>query len=202
MAQWILALILRTSYGGLMLLMIAENVFPPIPSEVIMPLGGYLAQQGRLTLLGVIGAGTAGAVLGALPLYWLGRQIGEERLKAFSDRHGRWLALSCADIDHATGWFNRHGAAAVLVGRLIPGVRSLISIPAGIERMPLGQFRLYTTLGSAVWTAALAGAGYVLGQQFKQVGEWLDPVSWVVLGGIVVAYGVQVVRHRRREAAG
>ena len=200
MANWVISLILRTGYGGLALLMIAENVFPPIPSEVIMPLGGYLAHQGKLTFLGVIVAGTAGAVLGALPLYWLGRRIGEEKLRDLADHHGRWLALSCGDIDRAMSWFERHGATAVLLGRLVPGVRSLISIPAGINQMNLGAFLAYTTLGSAVWTTVLAGAGYALGQQFKQVGEWLDPVSWVVLGGIVVAYGVRVVRHKRRAA--
>ena len=200
MANWVISLILRTGYGGLALLMIAENVFPPIPSEVIMPLGGYLAHQGKLTFLGVIVAGTAGAVLGALPLYWLGRRIGEEKLRDFADHHGRWLALSCGDIDRAMSWFERHGATAVLLGRLVPGVRSLISIPAGINQMNLGAFLAYTTLGSAVWTTVLAGAGYALGQQFKQVGEWLDPVSWVVLGGIVVAYGVRIVRHKRRAA--
>lgn len=198
MANWVISLILRTGYGGLVLLMIAENIFPPIPSEVIMPLGGYLAHQGKLTLVGVIVAGTAGAVLGALPLYWLGRGIGEEKLRGFADRHGRWLALSCGDIDRAMGWFERHGATAVLLGRLVPGVRSLISIPAGINRMNLAAFLAYTTLGSAVWTAALAGAGYALGQQFKQVGEWLDPVSWVVFGGLALAYAWRVWRHQKR----
>jgi membrane protein DedA with SNARE-associated domain len=201
MANWIIYLMTRTGYGGLVALMLLENVFPPIPSEVIVPLGGYLAQQGRLTLLGVVVAGTLGAVLGALPLYWLGRRIGEGRLKRWVNRHGRWLALSCADLDRAAAWFGRHGTTAVLIGRLVPGVRSLISVPAGIQQMPLGRFLLYTTLGSAVWTTALAAAGYGLGQQFRQVGEWLDPVSWVVLGGVAAAYLWRVARWRPEQSA-
>ncbi len=201
MANWVIRFIMSSSYGGVVLLMLIENLFPPIPSEFILPLGGYLAHQGRLTLPGVIAAATVGAVLGALPLYWVGRRIGEARLKQFADRHGRWLALSCADIDRATAWFARHGAWAVLLGRLVPGVRSLISIPAGIQRMSLPVFLAYTALGSAVWSAVLAGAGYALGRQFRQVGAWLDPVSWVVLGGLVLAYGWRVVRHRKRPAA-
>lgn len=200
MGSWVITTIASTGYFGLVLLMVAENVFPPIPSEVVIPLGGYLAQQGQLTLVGVIVAATLGSVLGALALYWLGRRVGEERLKDFADRHGRWLALSCADIDRAQGWFTRHGATAVLLGRLVPGVRSLISLPAGLSRMPLGVFLAYTTLGSAAWSAALAGAGYALGRQFGQVSQYLDPVSWVVLGGVVALYGIRVVRHRRRDA--
>lgn len=197
MATWVLNLVARTGYGGLVLLMILENVFPPIPSEIILPLGGYLAQQGRLTLPGVVVAGTLGAVLGTLPLYWLGRSIGEERLRTLVNRHGRWLALSCADLDRATTWFQRRGRWAVALGRLVPGIRSLISIPAGIQRMPLWAFVGSTALGSAVWTAALAGAGFALGSRFKQVGQWLDPVTWVVLGGLALAYGWRVVRWKK-----
>lgn len=161
-----------------------------------MPLAGYLSSQGRLGLVGVIIAGTIGSVLGALPLYWIGAKIGEERLKRFAAEHGRWLTLSPDDIDRADDWFDRHGNMAVLFCRLLPGVRSLISIPAGIRKMPLGTFLMYTTLGSAVWTAALAGLGAVLGSQFEQVDKYLNPVSYVVFGGIALVYIWRVVQHK------
>jgi CheY-like chemotaxis protein len=135
MATWVMHTISGTSYWGIVLLMVVENVFPPIPSEVIMPLAGFMATQGQLSLLGVILAGTLGSVLGAVPLYYLGRRIGDERLKAFADRHGRWLTVSRHDLDHAKQWFDRHGRMAVLFCRLVPGVRSLISIPAAFARL-------------------------------------------------------------------
>ena len=127
-------------------------------------------------------------MLGALPLYYLGKKIGEERLKELADRHGRWLTVSRGDIEGAKRWFDRHGGAAVLFCRLIPGVRSLISIPAGIDKMNLAPFLIYTTLGTTVWTGLLAGLGYFLSSNFRQVEEYLDPISYVVLGIIVVAY--------------
>jgi membrane protein DedA with SNARE-associated domain len=148
MASWVMQMISATGYVGLVLLMVLENVFPPIPSEVIVPLAGFMATQDRLSLLGVILAGTLGSVLGALPLYYLGRKIGDERLKSFADRHGRWLTLSRQDLDSAQQWFDRRGGLAVFLCRLVPGVRSLISIPAGIEGMPLAIFLLYTTLAN------------------------------------------------------
>ena len=179
--------------------MIVENVCPPIPSEVIMPLAGFMATQGRLAWLGVILAGTLGSVLGAVPLYWLGRRIGDERLKDFADRHGRWLTVSRGDLDKAQQWFDRHGRLAVLFCRLVPGVRSLISIPAGIEGMPLAPFLLYTTIGAGLWTTLLAAAGYGLGANFRQVEAYLDPASYIVLAVIVGLYVWRVVTHQSQH---
>jgi membrane protein DedA with SNARE-associated domain len=181
--------------------MVLENVFPPIPSEVIMPLAGFMATQDRLSLVGVIVAGTLGSVLGALPLYYLGRMMGDERIKAFADRHGRWLTLSREDLDNAKQWFDRHGGMAVLLCRLVPGIRSLISIPAGIEGMPLTPFLLYTTLGSGLWTALLTLVGYGLGANFRQVETYLDPASYVVLAVIVMLYIWRVLRHKGQSTA-
>jgi membrane protein DedA with SNARE-associated domain len=189
-----------TAYWGIALLMFVENVFPPVPSELIMPLAGYMVSQRELSLAGVIVAGIIGSVAGALPLYYIGRQIGEHRLKRLADRHGRWFTVCGRDIDTAIQRFRRHGAAATFVCRLIPGVRSLISVPAGIARMNLAAFVLYTALGSALWSGALAYAGYALGVHFEKVGEYLDPVSWIALTAIAVWYVIRVIRFERSTA--
>ena len=200
MATWVMSIMQSLGYPGLALLMFIENVFPPIPSELIMPLAGYLAAQGKLSFAGVVGAGTVGSVLGALPLYWIGFKLGKSRLEWLAERHGRWLTISAEDIDRADDWFGSHGTKAVFVGRLIPGIRSLIAIPAGLHEMAIAPFLIYTTIGSALWTTALAGAGYMLGASFREVEKYLDPVSWIVFGGLLVGYVWRVVRqgHRRQ----
>lgn len=191
-------------YGGLVFLMCMENVLPPIPSELIMPLGGFLAAQGKLNLAGVIVAGTVGSVLGALPLYGLGRWLGQERLCRWSGRWGHWVAVSPDDIRRSAEWFGRHGGKAVLLCRLVPGVRSLVSIPAGAAKMPLVPFLAYTTIGTAAWAGALAWLGTVLGQNYAKVEKFLGPVTYLVLGGIVIAFVVRAVKLKRargRDAA-
>jgi membrane protein DedA with SNARE-associated domain len=201
MLDWITNTIRTLSYPGIALLMLLENLFPPLPSELIMPLAGYVASRGELNTVGVIVAGTLGSVLGALPLYCLGRRLGEERIRAWADQHGHWVALSGEDIERAKQWLDRHGGAAVLVCRLVPGIRSVISIPAGVDQMPLPTFLAYTTVGAGVWTALLTGAGHLLGANFPQVEKFLGPVSTVVLVGIAVAFVVRVVRERGRRRA-
>ncbi len=200
MASWVIGFISSTGYWGIVLLMFVENIVPPIPSEVIMPLAGYMVAQGELTFLGITAAGMAGSVLGALPLYYAGRKLGKGRVKRYADRHGRWLTVSGQDIERASRWFDRHGGAAVLLCRMIPGVRSLISIPAGINGMNLLAFLGYTSAGTALWSALLAYIGYVLGSNFSTVGEYLDPVSWIVLGAIGVFYVVRVLKHKGAKA--
>jgi membrane protein DedA with SNARE-associated domain len=195
MATWVMKLMHGAGYPALIFLMFAENVFPPIPSELIMPLAGYMVTREQISFVGVVLAGTLGSVLGALPLYYTGKALGEERLMDWADRHGRWVTVSRQDLERAKGWFERHGGMAVLFCRLIPGVRSLISIPAGIERMPAAVFLAYTTVGAGLWTTLLATLGYGLGGKYTEVEQYLDPVSDVVLGGIVVLYLVRVVRH-------
>jgi membrane protein DedA with SNARE-associated domain len=196
MANWVMSTMYSAGYAGLVFLMFLENVFPPIPSELIMPLAGFMATQDRLSIVGVIVAGTAGSVLGAVPLYYLGRRLGARRLQEFADRHGRWLTLSRGDLERARHWFERHGPSAVFFCRLVPGLRSLISLPAGIARMNVALFMLWTTLGALLWTALLAGLGWFLGHNFKEVERWLDPFSWVVLGTIAVMYVWRVARHK------
>ncbi len=187
MADWITSVMTSLGYWGIAALMFLENVFPPIPSELIMPLAGFSAGRGEVTLWGVILAGTVGSVLGQLPLYYLGRAVGGERLERWADRWGRWVMVSSQDIRNAQSWLDHHQGKAVLLCRLVPGVRSLISIPAGVAKMNLGLFLLYSALGMGVWAAALAVAGMALGSQYDQVTRLMGPASWVVWGMIAVA---------------
>lgn len=196
MGGWVTNTLDSMGYFGVVWLTFLENIFPPIPSELIMPLAGYLVSQDRMTLVGATLAGTAGSVLGALLLYGVGRRVGEDRLKRFAERHGRWLTLSPSDIDRASDWFAKRGLWAVFICRLVPGLRSLISIPAGIHSMPIGRFLVVTALGTAIWTGALVFAGDRLGENFDQIGRWLDPITKAVLGGLVVWYLWRVIRFR------
>lgn len=177
--------------GGLVLLSFLENVFLPLPSEIILPLAGCMAGLGQLTLPGVIVAGTLGAVAGALPLYYGGRALGERQLELVR-RHGRWLALAPEDLERVRRWFEQHGSAAVFFCRLLPGVRSVVSLPAGMARMPLVPFLVMTTAGSVIWTTMLASVGYLLGSRYGLVAEYLDPVTWTILAGVTALYAVRV----------
>jgi membrane protein DedA with SNARE-associated domain len=200
MSQWIENTLESLGYWGVSLLMFLENVFPPIPSEVVMPLAGYFTVQGDLSLAGVIAAGTAGSVAGALPLYYLGKWVGEERLERWAERHGHWLVLSRKDLRKVDDWFDRHGKKAVFFGRLVPGIRSLISIPAGVYDMRLLPFLIWTAAGAAIWTALLGWLGSWLGSEYEQVGRYLGPVGTVVIAGLVLWYVVAVWRRRRARA--
>jgi membrane protein DedA with SNARE-associated domain len=184
---------------GIAVLMFAENVFPPIPSELIMPLAGFSAARGELDLMIVIIAGSIGSLLGALLWYYIGRKIGAERLERWAAKHGRWLTLSPNEVEQSCAWFNRHGGKAVFIGRLIPAVRTLISVPAGIAGMPLGSFLLYSAAGTILWTALLATAGYLLESQYDKVAHWMNPISNVVIGLVVLGYLYRVVRFRQRQ---
>jgi membrane protein DedA with SNARE-associated domain len=195
MVDWITSTIKSMGYPGVALLMLIENVFPPIPSEVVMPFAGMVATRGDMSFLGVIVAGTAGSVAGAVLLYWIGHTVDEAKLEQWADRHGRWLTVSGEEIRKARDGFERHGGMVVLFGRVIPAVRSLISIPAGTARMHLGVFLFYTTLGSAAWAALLAALGYLLGRNYERVETYLSPVTWAIIGAIVVTYVVRIVRH-------
>ena len=200
MASWVMRMIHSAGSPAIALLMFIENVFPPIPSELIMPLAGFLAARERVSFWGAVIAGTAGSLLGATAWYVVGRRMGERGVRRWVDAHGRWLGLHGRDIDRAQQWFRRRGGRAVLIGRLIPGVRTFISVPAGFSDMPVLPFLLYSLVGSALWTLALAWAGRLLGGQYELVSKWIGPVSWVVLGAILVMYIVRVVRWRSSEA--
>jgi membrane protein DedA with SNARE-associated domain len=200
MFDWVTGLVGQTGYLGIAFLMLAESVFPPIPSELIMPLAGFTAARGELNIVGVVVAGTAGSIAGALLWYYVGRWVGCERLERNAARYGRWLTIAPEEVDDALRWFRRHGGKAVLIGRLIPAVRTLISVPAGIFDMRLPVFLAYTGVGTAAWTALLAGAGYLLEGQYRQVSEYLNPASNAIFGAIVLWYLYRVATFRRRTA--
>ena len=174
-------------YAAIFAAMFLENLFPPIPSELIMPLGGFLVQQGELQFIPVVLAGLLGTVIGALPWYGIGRVINEERIEQWLERHGRWIGISPAELARSRSWFNRFGTALVFWGRLVPGIRTLISVPAGIEMMPLAPFLIWTTAGSLIWTLLLTLAGFLLGESYSSVELWIDPVSKVIKVGLVIA---------------
>ena len=193
-------------YGAIFAAMFLENLFPPIPSELIMPLGGFLVQQGELQFIPVVLAGLVGTVVGALPCYGIGRLINEERIEHWLERHGRWIGISPAELARSRRWFNRFGTALVFWGRLVPGIRTLISVPAGIEMMPLAPFLIWTTVGSLIWTLLLTVAGLLLGESYSNVELWIEPVSKVIKVGLVitvVAAAVWLVLRiwRRRRSA-
>lgn len=199
MFSFIVDLIARSGYFGIFFLMALENIFPPIPSEMIMPFAGYVAASGKLHVIGVLIAGTAGSVAGALPWYIAGRKLGQKGLKKFACKHGRWLTLSARQVDRAADTFKRHGEKAVLFGRLIPAVRTLISVPAGIARMRTLPFLAYSTMGSLAWTALLVGAGFLLEQNFDAVANYVEPVSKAVFGVIAAIYLYRLVTHKSEE---
>ncbi len=183
MAELILTIIAAGGLLGVAALMFAENLFPPIPSEVILPLAGYAAARGDLPLAGVILAATLGAVAGAAFWKAVGRTIPEAGLRRWVDRHGRWLALEVSDLDRAQAFFRRWGGLAVFLGRLAPGIRTLISLPAGVLRMPWGVFLAWTTAGTFLWTLALTLAGVFLASRHDQVAAWLDKDTVLSAGG-------------------
>lgn len=199
MSQWVLDIMQQLGYAGVVLLMFLENVFPPIPSEIIMPAAGFAAARGELSLTGVIIAGGVGSVLGAVVLYYVGRLLNEDRLIALTDRYGKWLLLSSDDIRQADDWFDRHGPKIVFFGRLLPGVRSLLSIPAGMANMPMGQFLLYTSLGTTLWSGLLAVAGYQLGANYEQIEGWIGPISQIILAICILLAVIFILRRVQKR---
>ncbi len=193
MAEWVVSIMENGGYLMVAAMMFLENVFPPIPSELVMPLAGYAAQQGDMNIWLVVLFGTLGSLGGALFWYYVGLWLGCDRLKRFAQRHGRLLTLTPDEIDQADAWFDSHGASAVFFGRLIPTVRTLISIPAGISDMTLRRFLVYTAAGTVLWTGMLAFSGWFLGSQYEVVGGYLGPVSNVVAAVIVLTYIYRVV---------
>ena len=185
-------------YLALFVLMFLENVFPPIPSELIMPFAGYAAARGDIDPIGAVIAGSAGSLLGALAWYVVGYQLGGPRFNRIVKRHGRWLTISGSDAERAQQWFNRYGGVAVCIGRLIPAVRSVISVPAGIAQMGLRRFLLWSSIGTIVWTSLLTALGYLLGKRFTAVDAWLQPVSWAIIAIAIGGYLYRLYRSDQR----
>lgn len=195
-------LVERLGGPGAGLAVALENLFPPIPSEVILPLAGFTASQGEMSLAGAIGWTTLGSVLGALALYYLGVALGRERIRAIA---AKLPLVKVADVDRTEAWFARHGGKAVFFGRMIPIFRSLISIPAGVERMAVGRFLLYTAAGSLIWNTIFVMAGYLLGENWHSVEAYAGVFQKVVIVACALAVGwfvaSRLARRRRARAA-
>jgi len=215
LANWVQDVINQFGYLGVALLVVIENVFPPIPSEIVLPFAGFVAQQGAsavnatagaaqsdTTVVGMMIAATVGSVVGALILYFVSAAIGPERLRGFVERFGKWFGVKSADLVRAEEWFDRRSVVAVLVGRCVPLIRSIVSIPAGFRRMKLTGFVVLTAIGSAVWNIALIGAGAVLGDQWERVGEYVGVFQWLVIAAVLlllVRFVVSRLKNRRQQ---
>jgi LPXTG-motif cell wall-anchored protein len=198
---WIIHLVTSLNYWGVAFLMALENVVLPIPSELIMPLAGFQTASGRMSLLGVITAGTLGSVLGGLPFYWAGYALGEARLEKWVERYGKWVLLRGRDIERATDRFSGHTFLEVALGQLLPGVRGVISIPAGVARMNVWLFLLANFIGTVVWCTVLAVAGRLLGANFTKIHQFLGPTGWAILGLLILALAFWLIRRRRKRSA-
>ena len=176
------------AYLTICLAMFLENIIPPIPSEIIMPLGGFFVSQQKLNFYFLVFWGLLGTILGSLPWYYLGRLVNEKRLSNFLDKKGKYLGISSNDLTKSKRWFERYGVSLVFWGRLVPGIRTLISVPAGIELMPLRKFLLWTTLGSLLWVALLTYAGYLFGEKYQIIETYLDQIKYVVKPVLILIF--------------
>lgn len=196
MSAFIQHIIEQAGYLGIFALMVLENIFPPIPSEIIVPFAGYVAAKGHLSIVGVIISGTLGSVLGTFIWYGAARWFGEERLRRMVSLFGRWMIMNQKDITRADHWFRRYGVWAVFFGRLVPTIRTLISIPAGLIRMSPLKFLLYTLAGSFLWVCFLTWLGLKLDEHYELVEGWLAPVTNVIIAGIVIVYIWRVITYK------
>jgi membrane protein DedA with SNARE-associated domain len=199
-ASWVTDVVEDLGYIGLLLMIALENVFPPIPSELVLPLAGFLTGQGRMWFPGAVVAATIGSILGALILYYLGYYFGEHRVRALVRRFGKLAMISEEDIDKADDWFDRHDRSAVFIGRLFPVVRSLISIPAGIRHMPMGKFLLYTAAGSAIWNTTLITIGWILGDNWEEVEQYVGYLQYLVI--LAILAGIAWFIYRKYQQRG
>ncbi|MBR0553415.1 DedA family protein [Stakelama marina] len=200
MGSFVIKLIAMGGYWGIALLMCLENVVPPIPSELIMGLGGIAVAHGHMNLWLLVVAGTIGTVVGNCFWYWVGRKIGYERLKPFVDRWGRWLTVDWPEIEKVQRFFHRHGGWMVFVCRFLPTFRTMISLPAGLARMPIWKFLVWTTAGSAIWNGFLAWAGLYLGRNFTQIDNYIGPVSIGTVVLVAAWYFYRVLTWRPAES--
>jgi membrane protein DedA with SNARE-associated domain len=194
---WVASVIEALGEVGVGLLVALENLIPPIPSEIVLAMAGYLAGAGQVNVVLVLIAATAGSVVGALVLYWLGYALGEDRLRRWLDRIP---LVDADDLDKADRWFERHEKSAVLVGRCAPVVRSLVSIPAGANHMPLGQFTLFTAIGSGIWNTIFVSGGYALGSQWQQVERYSHWFDYAIGAFFLIAVASWIIKKLRKRA--
>jgi membrane protein DedA with SNARE-associated domain len=200
--DWATDVIEQIGLAGVALLVALESVFPPIPSELVLLLTGFNVNEGRFSLVGAIVLATIGSVVGALLLYGFGAWISEDRLERFLATVGRFIGLTRGDIDRGFRWFERHGPWVVFFGRLIPLVRSVVSIPAGADRMPIIRFTTLTAAGSLIWNTIWIVVGRQLGDQWQKAERWGDRIEMALIAAMVVGLVYLVVRARRRRRAG
>jgi membrane protein DedA with SNARE-associated domain len=199
-SNWVFSIVDQMGSLGVGLLILLENLIPPIPSEVVLPLAGFRSRTGALNVVAVWIAATLGSMVGALILYGLGAWLGYDRLHRLAGR--RWFVLtSQKDLERGEDLFDRHGSKVVLLARCVPFLRSVVSIPAGIWKMPLIKFSTLTAIGSGVWNALFVALGWLLGENWDQVQGWLGPISYLVIGLLVIGLVVLVVRKLRSRAA-
>lgn len=198
MTDTILDLIQAWGYWGIALLMFLENVFPPIPSEVIMGLGGVAVAQGRFDFWPLVAVAVAGTTAGNWVWYAIGRWIGYKRLKPFIDRHGRWLTLDWHEVERLHAFFLKYGPGIVFVARFLPIARTMVSLPAGMVCMNQAKFLIWTAAGSTIWIAALAGAGNWFGQQFAEVERLIGPLALFAIGSLIAVYLWRVLTWKPR----
>lgn len=189
MTDWIISIMEQLGYFGIALLMFLDNVFPPIPSEIIMPTAGFTASQGQLLLSGVIISGSLGSLLAAALLYWIGHKIPNDKIFIFVDLYGKYLFIKSEDVQKALDWFEKYGHRVVFFGRMIPAVRSLISIPAGMSHMPFWKFMSYSALGTIIWTTFLACVGYYFGNNSELMQQIFSQVGYVIIAVIFMFCG-------------
>ncbi len=201
MSDWVIRLIEQSGYLGIAFLMFLETVFPPIPSEVIMPVAGVAAGQGKLSYALVVASGTSGAMLGNIVWYLAARALGITRLRPVVNRWGRWLTITWPELQRAEHWFRKNGTIFVFAGRLLPTVRSLVSVPAGLLKMRFLTFVVASTIGTAGWTAILAGAGFKLGQNYAEIDKIIGPASNAILVLLAVGYVHRLWTHRNIDPA-
>src|SRR5690606_36386645 len=170
LTDWVLKVINTIGYPGVAFLVAVESIFPPIPSEIVLPAAGFAAGQGEANVIGMVAAATVGSLIGAWVLYLIAAAIGPVRIHAYTVRYGKWFGIKAQDLDRAEDWFDDHANPAVMICRCVPLIRSLVSIPAGFRRMAPVPFTIYTAIGSLVWNSILVGAGYGLGDQWEKVG--------------------------------
>ena len=182
------------AYLTICLAMFLENIIPPIPSEIIMPLGGFFVYQQKLNLYFLVFWGLLGTILGSLPWYYLGRLVNEKRLSIFLDKRGKYLGISSSDLTKSKRWFERYGVSLIFWGRLVPGIRTLISVPAGIELMPLKKFLIWTTFGSFIWVALLTYAGYLFGENYQIIETYLDQIKFFVKPILVLIFSYFLIK--------
>ncbi|OCA90173.1 DedA family protein [Pradoshia sp. D12] len=199
MESWIMDLMNQFGYWGVFLLIALENVFPPIPSEVILTFGGYMTHETQLTVVGVILVSTIGSVSGAIILYFIGRLLDVSRLEKIIDRYGKILRLTKEDIYKADAWFDKYGIWTVLFCRLIPLIRSLISIPAGMSNMNFPLFILFTTIGTVVWNTILVNLGASVGENWHEIVNYMDTFSNVIYVILIVLFILCIVWYIRKR---